>query len=97
MAKPTYCIRCAICGRSIPMSGYSSPEIWMCEECRNRLFAMMYPKEYANRNRGFTAFEVSEIVFEAAHSDPRFKLGDKILYSPTEIREILERYVEEHD
>lgn len=44
----------------------------------------------------FTASEVGAIIAEYACSDKQFNLGDKILYSPTEIVTILERHSNEH-
>lgn len=90
-----YCIRCQICGEDISTPSGGVTDILFCDRCRNRLFIMLYPEEYDKIR--FTPAEVTSIVCQAGQSDTkRFKLGDTIMYSPYEVKKILEKYIDEH-
>lgn len=53
--------------------------------------------ERCKEMKGFTPDEIDMILIEYGHHDPQFKLGEIIKYSPSDVREILERYESDED
>lgn len=42
-------MECAICRGFIPIYDFhSTPKVWMCKECRERLFKVLYPERCKN-------------------------------------------------
>ena len=42
-------MNCAICGGSIPLYDFHFvPRVWMCDECKERLFKVLYPERCKN-------------------------------------------------
>lgn len=47
--KAVLAMNCAICDGSIPIYDLRCiPKVWMCDECRKRLFKVLYPERCKN-------------------------------------------------